>query len=347
MNTSTSYLGLRLPHPFIAGASPFGYRLDTIKRLEDAGCAAVVLHSLFEEQITYTAEGHVAHADVFSRDFADVVAQFPQPESYPLDPEAYAEHVYRAKQTVAIPVIGSLNGTTGESWLTFAARIEQAGADALELNLYQVATDAATPGVALEARLVDVVRDLSQVLKIPIAVKLSPFYSAFANLARQLDTAGAAGLVLFNRFYQPDIDIRTMTVVPQVELSTNAELLLRLRWLAILYGRLRASLALTGGISTPHDGIKAVLAGADAIQMVSALLRHGPAYIGTMRQELERWLEWHEMSLDDARGRLSHQRTTDPLASERGQYIQTLHSWPVSSPGAEQGRAPGDSPPRA
>lgn len=328
MLTATSYLGMRLPHPFIAGASPMGYRLDSIKRLEDAGCAAVVLHSLFEEQVTYAAEGHIAHVDVFGHDFADIMAQFPSPHEYPQDPDAYAEHVYRAKQAVAIPVIASLNGTTGESWLRFAEKVEQAGADALEMNMYQVVTDLTTPGAVVEARLVGTVHDLKHVLRIPVAVKLSPFFAAFGTLARQLDATGADGLVLFNRFYQPDIDIRTMSLKPQIELSTNAELLLRLRWIAILYGRIGASLALSGGIATPQDGIKAVLAGADVVQMVSALLRHGPAYIGAMRRELERWLDWNQSSLDDVRGLVSHQKTADPMAFERAQYIRTLHSWP-------------------
>ncbi len=327
MQTATSYLGLRLPHPFIAGASPLGYRLDTIKRLEDAGCAAVVLHSMFEEQITYATEGRIAHADVFGRDFSDVVSQFPAPSEYPQDPDAYAEHVYRVKQAVGIPIIASLNGCTEESWLMYARTIEQAGADALEVNTYQIVADLTTPGPAIEARIVGTVRDLKRILTIPIAVKLSPFFTALGSLARQLDTAGADGLVLFNRFYQPDIDITTMTLKPQVELSTSAELPLRLRWLAILYGRLRASLALSGGVSAPRDGIKAVLAGADVVQMVSALLRHGPSHISTMRCELERWLDWNHMTLDDVRGRVSEKRTSDMTTFERARYIRTLHSW--------------------
>jgi dihydroorotate dehydrogenase (fumarate) len=328
MQTATSYLGLRLPHPFIAGASPLGTRLDSIKRLEDAGCAAVVLHSLFEEQITYSTEGYVAHADAFNHDFAEVVSQFPPPDDYPQDPDAYAEHIYKAKQSVAIPIIASLNGTSDESWLMYSQKLQQAGADALEVNMYQVVTDLTTPGAVVEARLVGTIRDLKRLLTIPVAVKLSPYFAAFGSLARQLDTAGADALVLFNRFYQRDIDIRTMTIKPQLELSTSAELLLRLRWLAILYGRIRPALAVSGGVATPHDAIKAVLAGADVIQMVSALLRHGPEYVKTMRRELERWLDWNQASLDEMRGRVSHERTTDPLAFERAHYIRVLHSWP-------------------
>jgi dihydroorotate dehydrogenase (fumarate) len=316
MQTDTSYLGLRLPHPFIVGASPFGYHLDTVKRLEDAGSAAVVLHSLFEEQITLKWEGRVAHVNASEPDFAETLAYFPDSAEYPLAPDAYAEHVSRVKRAVNIPVIASLNGRTAEYWVRFAQILEQAGADALELNLYEVVTDLTVPGVMIERRLTDLVSNLKRILKIPIAVKLSPFFAAFANVAQQLDKAGADGLVLFNRFYQPDIDIKTMMPVPRVDLSTSEELRLRLRWLAILHGRVRPSLAVTGGVATPNDGIKALLAGADVVQMVSALLRHGPAYVATMRRGLEEWMDWHKLAGLD-----------DPGAFERAQYIRTLHSW--------------------
>jgi dihydroorotate dehydrogenase (fumarate) len=328
MNTTTSYLGFRLPHPFIAGASPLGYHLDSIRRLEDAGCAAIVLPSLFEEQITLAAKGRIRHRDPLDQEFAAALASFPAADDYPMGPQEYGKHVSQAKAAVKIPVIGSLNGTSAESWLTFSRIIEQAGADALELNLYEVVTDLDVPGVAVEHQIVDIVKELKRTLKIPIAVKLSPFFAAFGNVAHQLDLAGADGLVIFNRFYQPDIDIRTMRPSPQVELSTSAELLLRLRWLAILHGRVRPSLAVTGGVATPNDGIKAVLAGADAVQMVSALLRHGPVYASAMRLGLEYWMEWHKMtSLDEVRGRVSLENTKDPAAFERANYIRALQSW--------------------
>jgi dihydroorotate dehydrogenase (fumarate) len=328
MNTATSYLGLRLPHPFMAGASPFGYHLDSVKRLEDAGCAAVVLHSLFEEQITLAAKGRIRGRDPLDQEFAAALAGFPAAGDYPLEPQEYATHVSQAKAAVKIPVIGSLNGTSAESWLTFSRNIEQAGADALELNLYEVVTDLNVPSMAVEHQIVDIVKELKRTVKIPIAVKLSPFFAAFGNVARQLDLAGADGLVLFNRFYQPDIDITTMRPSPHVELSTSAELLLRLRWLAILYGRVRPSLAVTGGVATPNDGIKALLAGADAVQMVSALLRHGPGCIAGMRRGLEQWMEWQKVtSLDDVRGRVSLKHTIDPAAFERANYIRALQSW--------------------
>jgi len=328
MQLDTSYLGMRLPHPFIAGASPFGYHLDTLKRLEDGGCAAVVLHSLFEEQVGLDTEGRIAHMNPDDERFAEMIGYFPPAKAYRYAPDDYAEYLHRVTQAVKIPVIGSLNGRTRESWLSFARMIEQAGAAALEVNWYQVHSDVRTPGASVEDELAEMVRDVKGILKIPVAVKVSPFFTAFANVAHQLDEAGADGLVLFNRFYQPDIDIRTMQVVPRIELSTSAELPLRLRWIAILCGRVRASLAVTGGVAGPYDGIKAILAGADAIQMVSALLQHGPAYIKVMRHSLEQWLEWHNMgSLAEARGRLSHRKTQDPAAWERANYIRTLQSW--------------------
>jgi dihydroorotate dehydrogenase (fumarate) len=330
---NTTYLGLALPHPFIAGASPLGYHLDTLKRLEDAGCAAVVLHSLFEEQVTAATDGRIGHMDAADPAFTETLSHFPDASAYPLSPDAYAAHVDRAKQALGIPVIASLNGHTGESWLKFATMIEQAGADALELNMYEVVTDLDVPAVAVESHLVSTVTELKRLLTIPVAVKLSPFFAAFGNVARQLDRAGADALVVFNRFYQPDIDVRMLTVTPQAELSTSAELLLRLRWLAILHGRVRPALAVSGGVSEPNDGIKAILAGADVVQMVSALLRHGPGYISVMRQGLERWMAWQKMSsIAEMRGLVSLKTSGDPAAFERAHYIRTLHSWMPVAP---------------
>lgn len=327
MSLETTYLGIPLPHPFMAGASPFGYHLDRLKRLEDAGCAAVVLHSLFEEQITYEQQQRIAGISGFDQQFTDVFSEFPPPDDYPLTPDQYAEHITHAKAALAIPIIASLNGRTRESWLKMARTLEQAGADALELNMYEVVTNLHVPAAHVESELSGVVEEVKCLVSIPVSVKLSPFFTAFGNVASRLDMAGADGLVLFNRFYQPDIDIRTMEVVPQVELSTSAELRLRLRWLAILYGRTRGSLAVSGGVATPADGIKAILAGADAVQMVSALLRHGPAYVESMRRGLDDWLEWHHLSLSDVKGRVSHKQHRDPGAFERAHYIRTLHSW--------------------
>jgi dihydroorotate dehydrogenase (fumarate) len=305
-----------------------GYSLDTIKRLEDAGSAAIVLHSLFEEQISLATEGRVAHVDPLDKRFANTVAAYPPPADYRFGPDGYAEHVAKVKAAVGIPVIASLNGHTGESWLKFARIIEQAGADALEFNFYDVAADLTVAAAAVEDALVTAVQNVASAVRIPVAVKLTPFYTAFGHLASSLDHAGASGLVLFNRFYQSDVRTRTMTLEPQVELSTSAELPLRLHWLALLHGRIRPSLAVSGGVAAPDDGIKALLAGADAVQMVSALLRHGPGHIAAMRQGLERWLEWQQIeTVSHMVGRASLKASPDPAAFERAHYIRTLQSW--------------------
>jgi dihydroorotate dehydrogenase (fumarate) len=328
IDLSTRYLGLDLANPFMAGASPLGDHLDTVRRLEDAGCAAIVLHSLFEEQISQEDTGRIHHMDPLDRRFTTVLSYFPEPNVYALGPHEYLEHVRRVKSAVKIPLIASLNGTTAEAWLKFGKLIEQAGADALELNMYEVVTDLDQAGPVVEHGLKRIVEDLKHDLTIPVAVKLSPFFTAFGNVARELERAGADGLVLFNRFLQPDIDIRHLAVWPHLELSASDELLLRLRWLAILHGRVRCSLAVTGGVATPNDGIKAILAGADAVQMVSAILRHGPSYFTLMRDELRRWMESLEFArLDDMRGRLSLAHTEAPNAFERAQYIRTIGGW--------------------
>jgi dihydroorotate dehydrogenase (fumarate) len=328
MNLTTKYLGLTLAHPFMIGASPLVDHLDTVKRLEDGGAAAIVLHSLFEEQITMAESGRIHQMDPLDKQFADALSGFPLPERYALSPQQYLEHLRRVKAAVHIPVIASLNGMTAESWLKFAPSIEQAGADALELNMYAVVTDPDQSSGAIESQIRNVVVELKYSgLQIPIAVKLSPFFTALGHVAHQLDQAGANGLVLFNRFYQPDIDINAMTAVPHLELSTSAELLLRLRWLAILHSRVRCSLAVTGGVATPTDGIKAVLAGAHAVQMVSAILRYGPAYFTAMREGLVRWMESKQLvSIDDVRGRVDG-GTADRSIVERANYIRTLQSW--------------------
>jgi dihydroorotate dehydrogenase (fumarate) len=273
-------------------------------------------------------EGRIAGMDRDDPAFSRALAEFPTDDEYPFAADEYAEHVNRLKSAVAIPIIASLNGTSSQRWLYFARVIEQAGADALEINTYEVVTDTTVPAAAVDRGLVDMVRDVKRVVRIPVAVKLSPFYSALANVAHTLDEAGADGLVLFNRFYQPDIDVRSMQVVPTLDLSTSAELRLRLRWIAILHGRVRPSLALTGGVAVPDDGIKAILAGADVVQLVSSLLLRGPAHLGVMRVALERWLEWQKASsLADMRGRCSLRTASDPAAFERAQYIRALHSW--------------------
>jgi dihydroorotate dehydrogenase (fumarate) len=328
MDTSTSYLGLKLSHPFMAGASPLSAHLDSVKRLEDAGVAAIVLHSLFEEQITFARSGRIRHIDALDRDLATRLLPFPSSNEYPFTPDEHLAHLQAVKRAVKVPVIASLNGATSEEWLKFAVPLQDAGADALEVNFYEVITNLDMPAAEVERQLENMVLELKGVLRIPVAVKLSPFFTAIGNVARRLTRAGADGLVIFNRFYQPDIDIRTMTAEPNLELSRSSELRLRLRWLAILCGRIDASLALTGGVETPADGIKGILAGAHAVQMVSALLRHGPSYVRTMREGLAAWMEWQKIgTIDDMRGRVSLQTVEDPAIFERANYIRTLHSW--------------------
>src|SRR5581483_4645297 len=274
---------------------------------------ALVVHSLFEEQISQAESGRIHHMDPTNPAFAAALSYFPPPEAYALGPDEYLEHVRRLKDALDIPVIASLNGTTAEAWLTFARSIEQAGADALELNMYAVVTDPEQSSAMVERNLRDIVQELRRELSLPIAVKLSPFFTAFAHLARELDRAGADGLVVFNRFLQPDIDTRHMAVWPHLELSTSVELLLRLRWVAILHQRVRCSLAVTGGVATPNDGLKAILAGADAVQLVSAVLRHGPSYFTVMREELRRWMESLRFGhVDEIRGRLSMAKVEAP-----------------------------------
>ena len=327
--TGTTYLGLALRHPFVAGASPLAATIDGARRLEDGGAAAIVLPSLFEEQITLADSGRIHGIDPMDDPtLAPLVRMFPAAREYHFGPDEYLEHLHLVKQAVRIPVMASLNGSSRGAWLTHAKALEQAGADALELNFYAVVTDDEVGAQAVEHDLVLAVRDLKAVLHIPIAIKLSPFFTAFANMARRLDAAGANGLVVFNRFYQPDIDLATLAATPTLELSQSAELRLRLRWLAILHGRVGASLAATGGVETWMDGVKAILAGASAVQMVSALLRHGPGFMATMVAGLTAWMESNGISgLDEVRGRVSLAKSPHPGNFERANYINALHHW--------------------
>jgi dihydroorotate dehydrogenase (fumarate) len=260
--------------------------------------------------------------------FTERLAAFPPAGEYPFAPDEHLEHLRRVKAAVRVPVIASLNGTTAEAWLKHASLLQEAGADALEVNFYEVVTDFSVPAIAIESQILNAVVELKNVLRLPVAVKLSPFFTAFGNMASRLDEAGVDGLVIFNRFYQPDIDIRAMTASPSLELSRSPELLLRLRWLAILHGRIRPSLAVTGGVETWNDGVKAILAGAHAVQMVSALLRQGPQCLTTMVEKLVAWMEWNKVaSVDEMRGRVSLKTATDPGDFERANYIRALHGW--------------------
>jgi dihydroorotate dehydrogenase (fumarate) len=332
MDLKTQYLGLTLDNPFMPGASPLVDDLDVVLRLEDAGASAIVMHSLFEEQIA--AERHGFHEmGRFSDAFPEAQSYIPAAHEYALGPDRYAAHLARIKRRVGVPVIASLNGITAEGWLDHARVLQQAGADALELNFYYVATELSEAAPAAERRVIDIVAVLKESLHIPIAVKLSPFWSSLPNLAWQLDRLGADGLIVFNRFYQPDIDPEALDVTPRLQLSDSSELLLRLRWVAILFGRLRGSLALSGGVHEPIDAVKAVMAGADVVQIVSALLRHGPERLASIRQEFERWGDEHGYtSIAQMRGSMSHARCPDPNAFERGNYIRILQSWRVAAP---------------
>ncbi len=328
MDLTTTYLGLTLPHPLMPGASPLAHDLDAVRRLEDAGAAAIVMHSLFEEQITRDQLGMMHHMLLHDDSNAEALSYFPPADDFAFGPDKYLEQVRAIKKAVKVPVIGSLNGTTSEGWLSYAKQIQQSGADAIELNFYHVATNALETGADVEARLLETVRTIKTHITIPIAVKLSPFYSSMSHLALELEAAGASGVVMFNRFYQPDIDPEMLESVPRLQLSTPDELLLRLRWLAILSGRTRLSLAATGGVHSGIDALKAVMAGAHAVQMTSALLHHGPGRLATTLRELGQWLIDHDYSsLRQAQGSMSLEKNPNPEAFERGNYMRVLQTW--------------------
>lgn len=328
MKLTTRYLGLELPHPFMAGASPLVDDLDMVRRLEDAGSAAIVMHSLYEEQLTGEEVTTRWMMDLPAESSAEATSYFPRLPAFALGPEEYLEQIWKIKELVDLPVIGSLNGTTPGGWLQYAKLIQEAGADALEVNLYGVPTNPRELGEEVEERLLEVVRTVSQAVMIPVAVKLSPYYSSLAHLAVRLETAGAKGLVLFNRFYQADIDPEALEVTPRLRLSDSSELLLRLRWLAILSAAGRTDLAVSGGVHSGLDAVKALMAGADAVQVVSALLKHGPERLAVLREEFTRWVEEHEYeSLEQLRGSMNLSHCPDPRAFERVNYLRVLQGW--------------------
>lgn len=327
MDLTTHYLGLDLAHPFMPGASPLADTLDSVRRLEDAGASAIVLRSLFEEQLAAEQLAIVGHQESISEAFAEAHSFLPAPEEFALGPDEYLSHLLRIREAVDIPVIASLNGTESGYWLEYAALIAEAGADALELNVFDIETDPDLDGAGLESRLLRMVRRLRARIDIPIAVKLSPFYTAFLNLGARLEEEGAAGLVIFNRFFQADLDVEQLTVERTLGLSDSSELALRLRWLAIVSGRLDVGLAVTGGVHTVADAIKALMCGADVVQVVSALLIHGPARLTELRDGVAAWLEEHGYeSLDQLRGSMNVARCPDPTIYERANYIHLLHS---------------------
>jgi len=335
IDLSTSYLGLHLQNPLVASAGPLCEEVDNIRRMEDAGAAAVVLQSLFEEQIdleTSHLDRYLSHG---TESYAESLTYFPDMASYRLGPDAYLEHVRRAKAAVQIPVIGSLNGVSTGGWIEYARKIEQAGADAIELNVYYIPTDPKVPGSRVEQMYVDLVRDVTESVHIPVAVKLGHAWTALGHVAERLEGAGADALVLFNRFYLPDFDLESLEVVPQLTLSSSFELLVRLHWVAILFGHVRADLAVTGGVHTGQDVLKAMMAGARVAMMTSALLQRGIGHLGLVRREVLTWMETHEYeSIRQMQGSMSYRSVREPSAFERANYMKVLSSYVLRAPRA-------------
>jgi dihydroorotate dehydrogenase (fumarate) len=328
MDLSTTYLGFELPHPLMPGASPLVDDLDTVRRLEDAGAAAIVLHSLFEEQIEAEQLALYGSTEPHSHSSPEAQSYFPGEDAFAVGPDDYLEQIRRVQAAVDVPVIASLNGVSLGGWLKYAGLMQEAGADALELNVHALATNPDESAAAIEERTLDMVRAVRDVVRIPLAIKLSPFYTSLAHLIERLDDTGLEGMILFNRFYQPGIDVEELEVRRELHLSTSEELPLRIRWLAILAPRLRASLAVTGGVHTVTDVVQAVMAGAHAVQVVSALLRHGTPRLAELRRELTAWLEEHEYeSLGQMRGSMNLRNCPDPQAYERANYMLMLQSW--------------------
>ena len=325
---STNYLGLELKNPLVVSASPLSEELDNIRRVEDAGAAAVVLHSLFEEQITLESQMLDRHLLAGTESFAESLTYFPDLTGYNLGPEGYLEHLRKAKQAVGIPVIGSLNGISKGGWTDYAKKIEEAGADALELTIFYISTDTEMSGERVEQRYCELAAHVKASVKIPVAVKLGLYFSSMPNLAKRLDAAGVDALVLFNRFYQPDFDLENLEVVPKLILSTPYELLLRLHWVAILYGHVKADLAVTGGVHSAKDVLKAMMAGARVAMMTSALLKHGIQHLSGVRDEVLAWMEEHEYeSIRQMQGSMSQRAVADPAAFVRANYVKVLSSY--------------------
>ena len=334
MDLRTTYLNLTLRTPLVVSAcGPLSEDIDSIKRMEDAGASAVVLYSLFEEQLRQETHELDHFLTQGTQSFAEALSYFPEPTEFHLGPEGYLNHIHKAKRAVNIPIIASLNGTTAGGWTSFAKQIEQAGADALELNIYYIPTGTKLSGNEVEQTYVDIVKAVRATVKIPVAVKLSPFFSNVANVAKRLDDAGADGLVLFNRFYQPDIDLEELEVRPSVILSTPQALRLPMRWIAILFGRIDADLAATSGIHHAPDALKMLMAGADVTMLCSTLLARGVGHIRVIEKEMSDWMEehWYE-SVHQLKGSLSQMRCPDPSAFERAQYMRALTTYKPAAP---------------
>jgi dihydroorotate dehydrogenase (fumarate) len=326
MDLTTDYLGLKLKNPLMPGASPLVDDLDMVRRLEDAGASAIVMHSLFEEQLVGEQLSSYS-ATVTPEGNPEASTYLPDPDEYHLGPDDYLSQIARIKEAVNLPVIASLNGATAGGWLDYAKRMAEAGADALELNIYDLAVDDDETSDHIEQRIVEIVTEVTRAVDTPVAVKIAPYYTALRHLAAKIDTAGADGLVMFTRLYQPDIDVENLELI-RVNPVGLGDLPLRLRWLGILHGQVNLSLGASGGITTATEAIKALMAGADVIQVVSALLLNGPEYIATLLRRMQTWLEENEYdSLADLRGSMSMHRCPDPAAYERANYMKTLLSW--------------------
>ncbi len=328
IDLSTKYLGLDLRNPLVVAASPLCREIANLRHMEDAGAAAVVLHSLFEEQINIESN----ELDRFLWDGADVSAEstsiFPALDSYNIGPDGYLEHIRQAKQAISIPVIASLNGVSRGGWVSYAREAEQAGADAIELNVYFIPADPRSTAEDVEKLYVDLVTEIRRTVSIPVAVKVGPFFSSFANMAQKLETAGANGIVIFNRFYQPDFDLDALEVKPSLTLSDSSELLLRLHWAAILQSNLHADVAITGGVHTAEDVVKSMMAGAKVTMLTSALFRNGIGYLRPLRNQLEVWLELHEYeSIKQMQGSMSQKNVPNPKAFQRANYMKVLSSY--------------------
>ena len=325
---TSSYLGLTLKNPLIAAASPLSKKLANVRRLEDAGAGAVVMYSLFEEQIIHESKALDHFLNVGTESFAEALSYFPEMEHYNIGPDEYLKHIQKYKSSVEIPIIASLNGISTGGWIEYAHRMQQAGADAIELNIYHIPTDFDTTSGALEQNYIDLVADLRKQIHIPLAVKLSPYFTALPWLAGHLVEAGASSLVLFNRFYQPDLDIETLEVIPSLQLSVSQELRLPLRWIAILYGRIKSDLALTTGVHTHEDVLKALMAGANVVEVASTLLKNGTVWIKDTLARMETWMEKYEyVSTKQMCGSMSQQAVSDPSAFERANYMKALTSF--------------------
>jgi len=333
IDLTTSYLGFTLPHPLIVGASPFADSLDSARRIEDAGAAALIMRSIFQEQIDTEAMATHMSTDTHAESFGEALSFFPSPSDFVVGPDEYLERLRRTKEALGIPVFASLNGSTLGGWLAYATALQEAGADALELNVYYVATDAAEAGSTIEDAVVNMVSEVKQATTLPVAIKLSPFYTSLAHFARRLANAGADAFVLFNRYYEPDIDTHELDVVSRLRLSDPTELALRLRWLAVLSAQCSQSLAVTGGVHDAPGAIKAIMCGAHAVQLVSVLLLHGPHRLGQMLEGLRDFMaEAEYMSMEQMRGSMNLDRCPDPEAYRRANYMRVLQTW--SEPGA-------------